>query len=184
MKRGWHKFTALFLSAMLIVGMIPLSAGATTPNGTGNQTSASQIVENGGTVTAHDGLVSASKTIQGTDTENVFDITLNVTTTEDIKQLDISPDAAVVLVMDVSNSMKEDVNGNSTRWDSERRITKAKAAAQDFLESYVKDAAMPNAWCQWWNLAATSRKSAVGSMQTPGTTGLAQRLLVLWKKPK
>ena len=140
MKRGWHKFTALFLSAMLIVGMIPLSAGATTPNGTGNQTSASQIVENGGTVTAHDGLVSASKTIQGTDTENVFDITLNVTTTEDIKQLDISPDAAVVLVMDVSNSMKEDVNGNSTRWDSERRITKAKAAAQDFLESYVKDA--------------------------------------------
>lgn len=31
MKRGWHKFTALFLSAMLIVGMIPLSAGATTP---------------------------------------------------------------------------------------------------------------------------------------------------------
>lgn len=140
MKRGWHKFTALFLSAMLIVGMIPLSAGATTPNGTGNQTSASQIVENGGTVTAHNGLVSASKTIQGTDTENVFDITLNVTTTEDIKQLDISPDAAVVLVMDVSNSMKEDVNGNSTRWDSERRITKAKAAAQDFLESYVKDA--------------------------------------------
>lgn len=140
MKRGWHKFTALFLSAMLIVGMIPLSAGATTPNGAGNQTSASQIVENGGTVTAHDGLVSASKTIQGTDTENVFDITLNVTTTEDIKQLDISPDAAVVLVMDVSNSMKEDVNGNSTRWDSERRITKAKAAAQDFLESYVKDA--------------------------------------------
>lgn len=125
---------------MLIVGMIPLSAGATTPNGTGNQTSASQIVENGGTVTAHNGLVSASKTIQGTDTENVFDITLNVTTTEDIKQLDISPDAAVVLVMDVSNSMKEDVNGNSTRWDSERRITKAKAAAQDFLESYVKDA--------------------------------------------
>lgn len=85
MKRGWHKFTALFLSAMLIVGMIPLSAGATTPNGTGNQTSASQIVKNGGTVTAHDGLVSASKTIQGTDTENVFDITLNVTTTEDIK---------------------------------------------------------------------------------------------------
>lgn len=140
MKRGWHKFTALFLSAMLIVGMIPLSAGATTPNGAGNQTSASQIVENGGTVTAHNGLVSASKTIQGTDTENVFDITLNVTTTEDIKQLDISPDAAVVLVMDVSNSMKEDVNGNSTRWDSERRITKAKAAAQDFLESYVKDA--------------------------------------------
>ena len=86
------------------------------------------------------GLVSASKTIQGTDTENVFDITLNVTTTEDIKQLDISPDAAVVLVMDVSNSMKEDVNGNSTHWDRERRITKAKEAAQDFLESYVKDA--------------------------------------------
>lgn len=140
MKRGWHKFTALFLSAMLIVGMIPLSAGATTPNGTGNQTSASQIVENGGTVTAHNGLVSASKTIQGTDTENVFDITLNVTTTEDIKQLEVSPDAAVVLVMDVSNSMLEDVNGNNTYWNSERRITKAKAAAQDFLESYVKDA--------------------------------------------
>ena len=140
MKRGWHKFTALFLSAMLIVGMIPLSAGATTPNGAGNQTSASQIVENGGTVTAHDGLVSASKTIQGTDTENVFDITLNVTTTEDIKKLEVSPDAAVVLVMDVSNSMLEDVNGNSTHKESEQRITKAKAAAQDFLESYVKDA--------------------------------------------
>lgn len=140
MKRGWHKFTALFLSAMLIVGMIPLSAGATTPNGAGNQTSASQIVENGGTVTAHNGLVSASKTIQGTDTENVFDITLNVTTTEDIKKLDISPDAAVVLVMDVSNSMKETVDGKETHNKANQRITKAKEAAQDFLESYVKDA--------------------------------------------
>lgn len=140
MKRGWHKFTALFLSAMLIVGMIPLSAGATTPNRTGNQTSASQIVKSGGTVTAHDGLVSASKTIQGTDTENVFDITLNVTTTEDIKQLDISPDAAVVLVMDVSNSMKETVDGKETHNKANQRITKAKEAAQDFLESYVKDA--------------------------------------------
>ncbi len=97
-------------------------------------------MDEGGTVTAHNGLVSASKTISPTDTENVFDITLNVTTTEDIKKLEVSPDAAVVLVMDVSNSMLEDVNGNSTHKESEQRITKAKEASQDFLKSYVKDA--------------------------------------------
>lgn len=70
MKRGWHKFTALFLSAMLIVGMIPLSAGATTPNGTGNQTSASQIVENGGKVIY---IYYTMKAPESSDEENVED---------------------------------------------------------------------------------------------------------------
>ena len=65
-------------------------------------------------VSAANGKVQVSKDISPTETENVFDVNLKIVTTEDIQKLDISPDAAVVLVMDVSNSMEYDVDGNSS----------------------------------------------------------------------
>ena len=49
--------------------------------------------------------VRVSKTIQGTDEENVFDITLEVETDQKIQTTTSSPDAAVVLVLDLSSSM-------------------------------------------------------------------------------
>lgn len=95
--------------------------------------SSSQTIENG--------LVTMEKTIRPTGTENVFDVTLKVTTQEDLQTFDRSPDAAVVFVMDTSNSMKWDMKGNEKNIaEKDQRITKAKAAANKFLESYIKDA--------------------------------------------
>ena len=95
-------------------------------------------------VSAANGKVQVSKTISSTETENVFDINLKVVTTEDIQQLEVSPDAAVVLVMDVSNSMKYDVDGNSSwGWQpipvNQRRITLAKNAAKNFIDDYTSN---------------------------------------------
>lgn len=46
-----------------------------------------------------------SKTIAGTDLENVFDITLQVRTPRTISEVIKEPDMAVVIVMDISNTM-------------------------------------------------------------------------------
>ena len=51
------------------------------------------------------GYVKVSKTIEATETENVFDINLTVETTEDFQNLEIDGDAAVLLVLDTTWSM-------------------------------------------------------------------------------
>lgn len=63
-----------------------------------------------------DAYVELSKTIEGTSTENEFKITLEVITTEDIDDLGVSPDAAVVLVFDNSISMSWDTDGNTVAY--------------------------------------------------------------------
>ena len=92
------------------------------------------------TESAADGKVQVSKTITPTDTENVFDINLKVVTTEEVEEIEISPDAAVVLVMDVSNSMKWDVDGDDPGRGEKSRITLAKDAAQKFIDGYTENA--------------------------------------------
>ena len=59
--------------------------------------------------------VSVSKTIAGTDLENVFDITLQVRTPRTISEVIEEPDMAVVIVMDISNTMNSNFGG-STRY--------------------------------------------------------------------
>lgn len=88
-----------------------------------------QIDRTGGSNTSEDGKVSVSKTIAGTDLENVFDITLTVTTEEKIEELYKEPDMAVVIVMDISNTMKENFGDGPTD-------TKYKAA-MDSAEQFV-----------------------------------------------
>lgn len=72
--------------------------------------------------------VTVSKTLQSTDLENVFDITLQVKSTTNIQEFYEKPDMAVVIVMDISNTMKDEF-GNSTRY----------TAAMDAAESFIKD---------------------------------------------
>ena len=130
--------------------------------------------------------VVMSKSIKGTENENEFDITLSVSTTEDLENLAISPDAAVVLVMDVSNSMEWYMDGrkilNPLTWKyeeeiappEEQRIRKAKDAATKFVNEYVKEAGNAkrmisvvqygaNAQCvqEWTNVAEGNNKEAV-----------------------
>ncbi|MFI3313811.1 MAG: hypothetical protein R3Y62_07985, partial [Eubacteriales bacterium] len=60
-----------------------------------------------------DANVTITHTIQATNDENVFDMALNVVTTDDLSIIESSPNAAVVLVMDTSMSMDWDIEGNT-----------------------------------------------------------------------
>ncbi len=76
------------------------------------------------------GAVKVNKTIAATGTENLFDVTLKVTTTEHIEVLAGSADAAVVLVIDCSGSM-----------DNNDKMSQAERAAQAFINSYAEEGA-------------------------------------------
>lgn len=96
----------------------------------GDDPSDEQIDEWGGETVSDDGKVTVSKTIDGTDVENVFDITLTVQTEENIADVYKEPDMAVVIVMDISNTMKDNFGG-------ETRYEAAMKAAEDFLDNFV-----------------------------------------------
>ena len=121
-KRDLKRTLASLLAGALLVGLLPTAAFAA------EQTSWQQIEGEESPVyysydaeeqtwTQADGAtvsnspaagvpeVRVSKTIQGTDEENVFDITLEVETDQKIQTTTSSPDAAVVLVLDLSSSM-------------------------------------------------------------------------------
>ncbi|MBP3319483.1 MAG: VWA domain-containing protein [Ruminiclostridium sp.] len=90
-----------------------------------------QVNDRGGRSTSSDGAVTVSKTISGTDLENVFDITLQVQTAVDVKEIREEPDMAVVIVMDISQTMNSDF-GNTTRYAA------AMDAAEDFLDKFAE----------------------------------------------
>ena len=92
-----------------------------------------QVEDRGGTNTSEDGTVAVSKTISGTNLENVFDITLQVQTSVQIDEICGEPDMAVVIVMDISNTMNSNF-GDTTRY----------AAAMDAAESFLDEFAASN----------------------------------------
>ena len=89
-----------------------------------------QVVARGGENSSEDG-VKVSKTIQGTELENVFDITLTVQTPTEISTFYQEPDMAVVIVMDISNTMNSNFEG-STRYEA------AMVAAEAFLDKFAE----------------------------------------------
>lgn len=97
--------------------------------------SETQVVEKGGSNgdLNTDG-VTVSKTIAGTELENVFDITLTVNTATDLSKIYEKPDMAVVIVMDISNSMVE-----SQMDDGLNRYEAAMLAAEDFLNRFAEN---------------------------------------------
>ena len=103
----------------------------------GNETASSgcQVVNPGGSNTSDDGRVTVSKTISGTELENVFDITLQVQTSEKISEQYEEPDMAVVIVMDISNTMNSNFGGVS-------RYAAAMEAAEKFLDEFAENNAM------------------------------------------
>lgn len=133
------KALALILTLIMVLGLMPAAMAATAPASQqqiGNYTPANDTDGTLGDPTVgipaikslENGKVIISKTIAGTETENEFEITLKVKTTETIENVSSAPDAAVVLVLDVSGSMEGD------------RLSSAKAAAQAFINSFAKDA--------------------------------------------
>lgn len=103
--------------------------------GEGNKSPVVKPVEEDGEATDR---VVMSKSIKGTENENEFDITLKVSTKDEIQKLVLSPDAAVVLVLDVSKSMDDN--------SSPKRYKQAQQAAKDFVDAYAKDAGEAERW--------------------------------------
>lgn len=95
-----------------------------------------QISEGGGTTVSADKEVTVSKTIDGTELENVFDITLTVKTQTNVQTFLSEPDMAVVIVMDISNTM------NSTFTDDTMsRYDAAVTAASEFINQFAENTA-------------------------------------------
>ncbi len=90
-----------------------------------------QIEENGGWRMNDSNTVAVSKTIQGTKIENVFDITLQLKTTQSYDVFYQDPDTAVVIVLDISNTMNT-AFGGTTRYKA------AMNSAEDFLNMFMK----------------------------------------------
>ncbi|MGN0974363.1 MAG: SpaA isopeptide-forming pilin-related protein [Gemmiger sp.] len=91
-----------------------------------------QVSNRGGTNRSEDGSVSVSKTISGTELENVFDITLEVQTSVKIQEIREEPDMAVVIVMDISNTMNSNFGGVT-------RYAAAMKAAEKFLDQFAEN---------------------------------------------
>lgn len=131
------KVVSIVLALIMVLGMMPISAMAADPINSASQiqkvssdnayytwNNSASAFENApdkqpvttNTTAQNVPKVTTSKTIAGTDTENVFEITLDVTTTQRVEETLSSPDAAVVLVVDLSGSMNYCVtcgSGNS-----------------------------------------------------------------------
>lgn len=98
-------------------------------------TSNSQIPSNGWGGGANGEKVYVSKTISGTEQENVFDITLQIVTQDQVTQI-YEADMAVVIVMDISNTMTAIFSGEET-------VTRYNAA-MDSAEAFLKKFAANN----------------------------------------
>lgn len=98
-----------------------------------------QVVEKGGTNSALNDDIVVSKTIEETNIENYFDITLKVNTTSKIEELVTQPDLAVVIVMDISNTMNTLVDGKNSRYES------AMLAGESFINKFAEQSNGVNA---------------------------------------
>ena len=117
------KYTPLYIPSMKSSNAIDLYSEA----------SDSQIVSYGGSNVSDDGKVTVSKTIKGTELENVFDITLTVDTTENLEIFKIDPDMAIVIVMDISNTMR-------TNYGDVSRYAAAVESAENFIDKFEENA--------------------------------------------
>ncbi len=140
-KRG----LSLFLALVMCISLVQITAFAVDDqvgpyqeyNDEGNPTG-KDLTEDESVKTLEDGDLVMSKTIEQTDTDE-FKIKLLVTTTENLEKIPLSQDAAVVLLIDASTSMAWDVDGHTTSDSAKKRITLAKDAAKNFVDSFGID---------------------------------------------
>lgn len=98
------------------------------------ETETNQIKYVGGKASA-DG-VKISKTISKSNLENYFDITLTVETTSKIEEITKAQDLAVVLVMDISNTMNYDAITSDKVVVEESRLEVAKKSVNEFISTF------------------------------------------------
>lgn len=132
---GWFTYWEQFLTEDTEVPSTSAPAAELPNPGHDDDASDKQVSNWGGATTSEDGLVTVSKTIDGTDTENVFDITLTVQTQQKIEEIYRKPDMSVVIVMDISNTMNDAFPPNNST--DQTRYKAAMLAAEDFLDKFV-----------------------------------------------
>lgn len=113
----------------------PVVEEFTEDMGLPNEFSDEQIDYIGGKTTSGRGDVQISKYIDGTDIENVFDITLTVRTESTVQTYLEDPDMAVVIVMDISNTMNNEypTGSDTSRYDA------AVVAAENFINQFYAE---------------------------------------------
>jgi len=144
------RLMAICIAMVMVLSTVPTSVFAgsaknsnqVTFAGTENETPSNPLA--GSNELSANGKVALSKTIVQEAEENAFDITIKVTTTEDIESLSKSQDAAVVFVFDVSGSM----TSNTTRYNDKTvtRLVAAQAAGTKFVEQFVANAGEGARW--------------------------------------
>ena len=148
----------LFIALLMCLEPIKLIAEANNSN---------QIVNTGGE-TVGDG-VKVSKTIEPTELENYFDITLKVQTKEEAK----SQDLAVVLVMDISNTMIENkVDGNQ-----KTRLRSAMDAGEYLINNFTKNSLNSTAKRKIGYVAFNSNANQIFDLQECKNTETANNLI-------
>ena len=120
MKKINKIFALLFALLMFINPIINIFAEA-------NDNNQRQITKEGGSNSNEEDGVSVSKNIYPSELENYFDIILTVQT----KNKAVDPDLAVVVVMDISNTMTQTLGAGKTRLDA------AKEASNSFIDSFA-----------------------------------------------
>lgn len=132
-RKKLHRQLAFGLILAMLLTMIPVSVWADDAQDAAAEQSRQQIVEQGGSNGSLEKKgVEVSKTISATGSENVFDINLQVKTTQDIREIYDTPDAAVAIVMDISNTM----NDGFPKGSGTNRYDAAISASEDFINSF------------------------------------------------
>lgn len=211
MKRMKERLCSIMLCVAMVAGLIPLngtaSAAATPADQIGNHYQADQQTGalasapelSGDTSKSYaDDWVRTNKTISPGENENEFLITLDVRTKAEIQNIELSEDAAVVLVIDLSGSMEKDT-----------RLEKAKQAALAFIEKFAvtdnentlrkiavvgfsgqqekaggwgsprqKGIVAATTYQNWTNASDTSIRSAIEGMKAEGGTCLQAGLIL------
>ena len=140
------RLVALIMVMALALSLVPVGATGDSEANGGNGNSDTQIVNGGGTVyydstgnrvegatgLNDDAVVAMSKTVNTTEKENEFEVTLQIQTNQKVTELSSeTPDAAVVLVIDLSASMTESGGQGKTR------LQLVKEAAKQFIDEFA-----------------------------------------------
>ncbi len=133
----FKKMIATLLTVVMVLNGISVfaSAAATTPELVENFAD-TYYKQDGTAGSANDWEIHLSKTAYPTNTDNLYDITLQIQTKDTSMQLSGATHGAVTLVLDVSNSMNKTVQKKSQT----THLDNLKNAVSDFLDEYVKDA--------------------------------------------
>ena len=119
----------IFLLLAIVMVIIPITNAFASP-----LEGYKQVANLGGCNSNSNDGVTVCKTISESNLENYFDITLSVETTSKIEEITKAQDLAVVLVMDISNTMNYGLTSETTTGDT--RLSVAKSSAIDFINKF------------------------------------------------